>query len=93
MSRPIAKIVSAVKTGTTTATVTTDISHGLVNGNWVTVKGNRDITNFAPIATPVQVTVTGANTFTIVWGAAVTATGYGGSVIITNGNRDQPGII
>ena len=93
MSRPVAKIVSAVKTGTTTATVTTDVAHGLVTNNWVTVKGNRDVTNFAPLTTPVQVTVTGANTFTLVWGAAVTATGYGGSVILTNGNRDQPGII
>ena len=93
MSRPIAKIVSAVKTGTTTATVTTDAPHGLVTGNWVTVKGARDVTNFAPITTPVQVTVTGANTFTIVWGGAVNATTYGGSVVIANGGRDQPGIV
>ena len=93
ISRPIAKIVSAAKTGTTTATVTTDVPHGLVTNNWVTVKGARDVTNFPPITTPVQVTVTGANTFTLVWGGAVTATTYGGSVIIANGNRDQPGII
>lgn len=93
MSRPIAKIVTAVKTGTTTATVTTDVAHNLVTGNWVTVKGARDVTNFAPLTTPVQVTVTGANTFMLVWGGAVTATTYGGSVILTNGGRDQPGIV
>lgn len=93
MSRPIAKIVSAVKTGTTTATVTTAAAHGLVTGNWVTVKGARDVTNFAPLTTPVQVTVTGANTFTLVWGGAVTATTYGGAVVIANGGRDQPGIV
>jgi len=93
MSRPICKIVTAVKTGTTTATVTTDVPHGLVTNNWVTLKGARDVTNFASLTVPVQVTVTGANSFTVVWGAAVTATTYGGSVIITNGGRDQPGII
>jgi hypothetical protein len=94
MSRPVAKIVSAVKTGTTTTTVTTDVAHGLTTNNWVTVKGARDFTtNFPPLTTPVQVTVTGATTFTLVWGPAVTATTYGGSVIITNGGRDQPGII
>ena len=93
MSRPIAKIVSAVKTGTTTATVTTAAAHGLVTNQWVTVKGARDVTNFAALTTPVQITVTGATTFTLVWGAAVTATTYGGSVVIANGGRDQPGII
>lgn len=93
MSRPIAKIVSAAKTGTTTATVTTAAAHGLTTGNWVTVKGARDVTNFAPLTVPVQVTVLTSTTFTLVWGAAVTATTYGGSVVITNGGRDQPGII
>jgi hypothetical protein len=93
MSRPVAKIVSAAKTGTTTATVTTAVAHGLVTGNWVTVKGARDVTNFAPLTVPVQVTVLTTTTFTLVWGTAVTATTYGGTVVITNGGRDQPGII
>lgn len=93
ISRPIVKIVSAVKTGTTTATVTTHAAHGLVTGNWVTVKGARDVTNFAPLTVPVQVTVTGTTTFTIVWGGAVTATSYGWSVIIANWSKDQPWII
>lgn len=38
MSRPIAKIVSAVKTGTTTTTITTDVPHGLTNTTYVTIK-------------------------------------------------------
>lgn len=93
MSRPIAKIVSAVKSGSTTATVTTSTPHGLVTGKYVTCKGARDVTNFAAFTTPVQVTVIDAVTFTLIWGSAVTATSYGGSVIITNGGIDQPGII
>lgn len=94
LSRPVADIVSAVKaSASSTATVTTRQDHTLVTGNWVTLKGGRDITNFAPVTTPVQVTVTGLRTFTVTWGTAVASTTYGGSVILANGNRDQPGII
>lgn len=89
MTRPVAKIVSSAKTGTTTATVTTDVPHGLVTGNWITIKGNRDQVAFANFATPAQVTVLTATTFTCVYGTAVTATTYGGSVILTNGGVDQ----
>jgi len=95
MSRPIAKIVSAVKaTASTTATITTDIAHGLVTGNYVTIKGIRDYaTNFPALATPTVVTVINATSFTIPFGAAAIATSYGGSVIISNGGKDQPGYI
>lgn len=96
MTRPVAKIVSAVKSGTTTATVTLDrtcASAGIVSNTWMTAKGARDQTNFANFATPVQVTVTGANTLTMVWGGAVTATTYGGSLIMTNGGIDQQGVL
>jgi len=92
MSRPVAKIVSIAKAGSTTWTVTTEAAHGLTTGNYVTIKGSRDQTNFAAFATPVAVIVTGANTFTLI-GTTGTATGYGGSVCLTNGNADQPGII
>jgi len=92
MTRPVAKILSIVKAGSTTWTVTTDGAHGLVTGNYVTVKGNRDQTNFAAFATPVAIIVTGANTLTLI-GTTGTATGYGGSLILCNGGADQPGII
>ena len=92
MTRPVAKISSISKAGSTTWTVTTNEAHGLTTGNYVTIKGNRDQTNFASFATPAVITVTGANTFTVV-GTTGTATGYGGSVILCNGGADQPGII
>jgi hypothetical protein len=91
MSRPVAKIVSVVKTGTTTATVTIDrpcAEAGLVTGNYITGKGVRDITNYPNLTTPAQITVTGANTFTLVWGGAVTATSWGGVIILANGGQD-----
>ena len=93
MSRPIAKIVSISKAGTTTTTINTDVAHGLTTGNYITIKGVKDQTNFAAITTPTQVTVTSATQFTIVHGSAVTATSYGGSVILCNGSQDQGGII
>ena len=94
MSRPIAKIVSAVKaSATTTATINTDVPHGLVTGNYVTIKGIRDQTNFANFTVPAAVTVLSPTQFTVVCGIAAIATAYGGSVILANGNRDQPGII
>ncbi len=93
-SRPIAKIVKAEKlTASATATIYTDVPHGLATGNYVTLKGIRDIVNFAPINTPVTVTVVDATTFTAVFGAAAIATSYGGMVCIANGGKDQPGII
>lgn len=96
MTRPVAKIVSAAKTGTTTATVTLDITcaaAGIATNCWMTAKGARDQTNFANFSTPVQVTVTGSNTLTMVWGGAVTATTYGGSIIMSNGGIDQQGVL
>ena len=94
ISRPVAKIIKAEKlTASTTATIYTDAPHGLVTGNWVTLKGIRDTTVFAAITVPVQVTVVNATTFTAVIGTAAIATSYGGFVCIANGGKDQPGII
>ena len=95
MTRPVAKIVSVSKAGSTTWTLTLDrtcASAGLVTGNYCTVKGVRDQTNFANFATPAQITVTGANTLTLV-GTTGTATSYGGSLILTNGGVDQQGFL
>ena len=93
MSRPVAKIISISKSGTTTATVTHDGVYPFVTGQYVTIKGVRDQTNFAAITTPVAITVLNATQFTLVLGSAVTATAYSGSVVICNGGADQPGII
>ena len=95
MTRPVAKIVSVSKAGSTTWNITLDrtcASAGLVTGNYCTVKGVRDQTNFANFATPAQITVTGANTLTLV-GTTGTATSYGGSLILTNGGVDQQGLL
>lgn len=92
MTRPVAKIISISKSGTTTATVNTAAAHNLTTGNWVSIRGVRDQTNFANIST-VQVTVINATQFTLVMGSAVTATSYGGAVILTNGGVDQQGAI
>lgn len=93
MTRPVAEIVSIAKSGTTTATVTHDGSYTFQTGNYVTIKGVRDQTNFAAFTTPVAITVLSSTQFTCVLGSAVTATSYGGSVVLCNGGIDQPGII
>lgn len=93
MSRPICKIVSISKSGTTTATVNTDQPHGLVTGNIIVIKGVRDQTNFANIGSGAAVTVTGPYQFTFTHGSAVTATSYGGIVGICNGSLDISNVI
>ena len=85
---PAAQIVSAVKTGTTTATITTDVPHGLLLGDPVVIYGIRDQTNFANLTAATAVaSVVDALTFTIVIGTAVTATSYGGYVARVNGGN------
>jgi hypothetical protein len=87
---PNAQIVSAVKTGTTTATITTDVSHGLLPGDLVTVYGIRaqGATEFPNLTTATAVaTVPSATSFTIVIGTAGTVTSYGGFVARVNGGN------
>ena len=93
LTRPIAKIVSIVKAGSTTATVTTDVPHGLVTGNYVGFYGVNNQTNFANQTTHLACTVTGANTFTVVHGASATATSYGGFVMRLQGHPALGGAI
>ena len=94
MSRPIARIASISKAGTTTTTVNTTSPHGLVTGQFVTIKGVLDQTNFAGIITPTAVTVVNDTQFRIVHGSAATATSYGGTVVLTNcGGVDQQGVV
>lgn len=91
---PVAKIVSAVKTGTTTATITTDVPHGLTTSSYVQTYGIRDVTNFPNLAAATVVaSIVSPTVFTIVIAGAVTATSYGGAVTVCNGGYTQPGLI
>lgn len=91
---PVAKIVSVSKTGTTTATVTTDVAHGLTTADFVNTYGVRDLTNFANLSTATAVaSIVSPTQFTIIWGAAVTATSYGGLVARVNGGVSIQGAI
>lgn len=85
------EILNATKSGTTTATVTTVNPHGLSTGAYVRMYGVRDQVNWANLITETVITVTGANTFTLVWGVAVTATIYGGFAIAVNGTNSVTG--
>lgn len=90
LSVPIAQIVTAVKSGTTTGTITTDRPHGLVAGDLVVVYGIRDqaAASFPNLATATAVaSVVDPTTFTIVIGTASTVTSYGGYVAKVNGGN------
>jgi hypothetical protein len=91
LTRPIARIVSISKSGTTTATVTTDVPHNLTTSSYVQIFGVRDQTNFVNAATTVVASVIDATNFTLVLGSAVTATSNGGFVALMNGNLPMPG--
>jgi len=86
---PVAQIVSIVKTGTTTATVTTDIPHLLTNTSQINLYGVRDqaAASFPNLTAATAITVTGANTFTVLIGTASTVTSYGGYVAKVNGGN------
>ena len=93
ISRPIAKIKSIAKTGTTTATIVTDVPHGLTAGvSVVGIYGVQSQANFAN-ATATVVSVINTTSFTITHGSAVTATSYGGFVSILNAGVTQQGVI
>lgn len=88
MTLPVAQIVSISKSGATTATVNTDVAHGLTTGDYVNIYGVRDQTNFANLTTATVVASTPSSTqFTVVLGSAVTATSYGGYVAKVNGGN------
>lgn len=93
LSRPIARITAISKSGTTTATVTTDVNHGLAIGDYIQIYGVRDQTNFPNLtASTAVVSIVSSTQFTIIIGSAVTASSAGGSVAINNGSVLWPGI-
>lgn len=84
-----AKVVSVVKTGTTTGTFTTDRPHNLVTNDSIVYYGNSNTAAaaFPNLTAATAVTVTGANTFTAVIGTASTVTGYGGVIAKVQGGN------
>ena len=93
ITRPIAKVVSVSKPGTTTWTLTLDrdVSGILVAGqSQVAVSGNRDITNF-PNTTATQVVSVTGNTITIL-GTTGTATSAGGMLMLVQGSVALAGL-
>jgi len=89
---PSAKIVSANKPTSATATVITATPHGLVTGDLVVIYGSRTqtaATDFQNITAATAVTVVDATTFTITWGTASASsiTSYGGYVAKVQGGN------
>lgn len=87
---PTAQIVTAVKTGTTTATITTDVPHNLTLGDPVVIYGiqNQAATAFPNLLTATAVaSVIDSTNFTIIIGTAATVTSYGGYVAKVNGGN------
>jgi hypothetical protein len=85
LTRPVAKIVSISKTGTTTATIITNVPHNLTSTSNITITGVRDITNFpnTGIASG-GITIINSTTFSCIVGTASTSSSAGGSVILLN---------
>jgi hypothetical protein len=87
---PVAQIVSAVKTASTTATITTATPHGLTTADVVVVYGIRaqGAAEFPNLLTATAVaSVVDATNFTIVIGTSGTITSYGGYVARVNGGN------
>lgn len=93
MTRPVARITNITKTASTTATVTTDVAHGLTTSDQVQIYGVRDQTNFPNLTAQTAVaSVIDANNFTIVIGPSATATSAGGAVARVQGSVLWPGV-
>jgi hypothetical protein len=87
---PVAQIVSAVKSGTTTATITTDVNHNLAANDPVVIYGIRDqaAASFPNLLTATAVaSIVSPTQFTIVIGTAATVTSYGGYVAKVQGGN------
>lgn len=90
LTRPVAKIISAVKSGSTTATITLDRDHGLAVGALITVYGIRDqaAAAFPNITTATAITAVPApNKIQIAIGTGTSNTSYGGFVAVVNGGN------
>lgn len=85
-TKPIAKIVTVSKSGSTLATIVTDRPHGLTTSSRIQIYGVRNQTSFANQATSVvPTTIVNDTTFTVTFGASATATSGGGLIFLVNG--------
>lgn len=90
---PNARVISATKSGTTTATVVFDRPHGYTTSDLVVMYGSRDQTNFPNNATPTAVlSVVSPTSITVVWGATTTGTGNGGFMARAQGGQAAQGV-
>jgi hypothetical protein len=90
---PVGKITSAAKSGTTTATITTESPHGLTTGDVINIYGIGDTTNFPNVTSGLFVsTVPTSTTFTVTIAGAVTATSAGGFVSRQQGSLGIQGV-
>lgn len=95
LTRPVAKVVSIAKSGSTTATITTDVAHGLSTTDFIQIYGSADqsaSTGNLTTATLVA-SVVNSTQFTVVIGSGTSGTFYGGLVSRTNGVQNLQGII
>ena len=90
LTRPIGKIISAVKSGSTTATITLDRDHNLSVGALVAVYGIRDQAAAAFPNVVIATAITGVpvpNQIQMVIGTGTSNTSYGGFVAVINGGN------
>ena len=90
ISRPVGKIISAVKSGSTTATITLDRPHGLTVGALITVYGLRDQSAAAFPNLTAATAITGVpapDKLQVVIGTGTANTSYGGFVAVVNGGN------
>ena len=86
-------IASATKSASATATVVTDVAHGLETGAYVRIYGANDQGNWANVTTEAVITKVSATSFTVTWGASTTGTIYGGYVIPVHGTGSVTGAV
>lgn len=92
LSRPVGKIISAVKSGSTTATITLDRPHGRIAGESVVVYGIRDqaAAAFPNITTAVVITAVPApDQLQLAIGTGTANTSYGGYVAVPQGSNQM----
>lgn len=91
---PVARITTIAKSGTTTATVTTDVAHGLTTSDLIQIYGVMDITNFPNLTAATAVaSIINDTQFTVVIAGAVSVSSAGGVVWRNNGGVLAPGVL
>lgn len=92
LTKVIARITAIAKTGTTTATVTTDVAHGLTTADFVQIYGALDQVNFPNLTVATAVaSVIDTTHFTVVIGSATTTSSLGGAIWRVQGGVLAPG--